>query len=253
MNDYSDEIDSARDKIKSVSAHNDYVNILLNPIAGKIVYTENDAKGINAHSSYHMLISNEYDENGNIVSLRKQDIKSHALGEVTCGVSDRLSMLPGSGNGDFSGLLAAMVAGILSSEKSENYEKGRVLDATYDVGEYLMGAGSSIAINPNPTAAAMKLSAHSNEAIYGDFVKSKNAIEDVGLRVRSIENGLGMITSELDLNNRIDCYISTKIEGIQEKLKKNFRDIMKYSDGIQSIGNMYAESEKEVSNDLMKS
>ena len=60
---YADEIEKNKGKIKSISAEGDYVNILLNPIAGENVYMEG-ADGLDAHSSYYLWKKN----NGKIVN-----------------------------------------------------------------------------------------------------------------------------------------------------------------------------------------
>ena len=257
---YSDEIAVSSGKIKSVSAHNDFVNILLNPIAGETVYTENEGKGVNAHSSYYMLISNEYDENGNIISTRKQSVLSRALDELADGVAMRLNMLPGSGNEDFTGLLAALVAGIISSDKSKEYEQGRVAESTMDVGEYLLSGGLRGGLNRGPGSglsggsgrsafpdlSAIKLTALVNETKCDGLKRSGSEIEDVGKAMQGIGSRLDEMIFGTDTSNRIDCYIRTKIDGIKDRLDENIRGIFTYSDTIRDISRMYALSEAKV-------
>lgn len=55
---YADEIEKNKGKIKSISAEGDYVNILLNPIAGENVYMEG-ADGLDAHSPYYLWKKNK--------------------------------------------------------------------------------------------------------------------------------------------------------------------------------------------------
>lgn len=72
---YGKEILENRDKIRSVCAYNDYVNILLTPIAGETVYLDNHNPGIKAGHYAHELYkasNNVMDENGEYIQTRKQ-------------------------------------------------------------------------------------------------------------------------------------------------------------------------------------
>ena len=76
-------VSEASGKIKSISAYNDYVNILLTPIAGRIMYVNNGAGIADAHSSFSLLMNNAYDENGNFISEQKQSAVSYTLKNMT--------------------------------------------------------------------------------------------------------------------------------------------------------------------------
>lgn len=240
---YRDRISDVSGRIKSINAHNDFVSILLKPIAGNTEYVENDGTGVNAHSSYHMLISNDYDQNGNIVSIRKQSVLSGALKELADGVSDRLSMLPGMGNRDITGLMAAMVAGIISSEKSENYEYTRLLSSVYDVGDYFMSATPEYSY---PISAAVRLSALSNEALYDGMNEKSERISEVATEMNAVRAELDGITEDLDYSNKIDCYLGTKLGQIREKLYSDALKVNLYSEALRRIGVLYSKSETQI-------
>lgn len=72
---YEDEIAANRSKIRNVCAYNDYVNILLTPIAGEIVYLDNEETGKGGHYIYDLYTNknNKLDKNGEYVTSRKQD------------------------------------------------------------------------------------------------------------------------------------------------------------------------------------
>lgn len=250
VSEYSDKIAASKDKIKSVCAYNDYVNVLLYPIAGETVYTENDGKGLYGHSSYYMYISNQYDENGNIISTRDQSLISKALDELTDGVSERLNGLPGDGNRDFSGLLAAMVAGILSSDKSASYETVHLMDSAASVGNYLMGGTRQYSF---PVTGAIKLASLSNEATYEKFMETGDEIENIGNRLSGMSSELGALSERTDPYNKIDCYISERIGGIREKIKENVRTLKEYSDTLKNIGRLYAVGEKAIEESISSS
>lgn len=73
---YAKEIAANRDKIRSVNACNDYVNILLTPIAGETVYLKNDTKDLPKGGHYvfelYRTPGNELDENGEYIQNAKQ-------------------------------------------------------------------------------------------------------------------------------------------------------------------------------------
>lgn len=250
VSDYSDKIAVSKDKIKSICAYNDYVNVLLYPIAGETVYTDNDGKGLYGHSSYCMYVSNEYDENGNIVSIRNQSLVCKALNELTDGVSERLNDLPGNGNRDFSGLLAAMVAGVLSSDKSDMYETTHIMDSAVSLGGYLMGGIPSYS---SPVLSGIKLASLSNEATYEKFIETGDEIENIGNRLSGMNSELEVLSKITDPYNKIDCYISEKIGGIREKIKENARILKEYSNTLKDIGRLYAIGEKRIEESLNNS
>ena len=72
---YGKEIIQNKDKIRSVCSFNDYVNILLTPIAGETVYLDNENPGIMEGHYAHELYkasANEMDENGEYIQSRDQ-------------------------------------------------------------------------------------------------------------------------------------------------------------------------------------
>ena len=89
-----DAIEANKDKIVSVNAYNDYVNILLHPIAGKTVYLHNDKDGLYAHSAYTLWTSNrgKLDERGDYYPPVEQSdfVKNlkHLLDTLTDDIDD---------------------------------------------------------------------------------------------------------------------------------------------------------------------
>ena len=74
---------SASPKITSISAYNDFVNILLTCIAGTSLYVANDPSAAGAHYSVTLLTNNSFDEEGNFTSVRSQGVVSAALKHIT--------------------------------------------------------------------------------------------------------------------------------------------------------------------------
>ena len=79
----TDEIKVASPKIKSISAYNDFVNILLTCIAGTSIYVANESSVAAAHSPVTLLTANTFDEEGNFVSVRPQGVIATQLDKIT--------------------------------------------------------------------------------------------------------------------------------------------------------------------------
>lgn len=86
-------IEAASGKICSVSAYNDFVNILLTSIAGTTIYVENGSSAADAHSSVTLFTQNSFDANGDIVSTRSRGGVSAVLDHITDRICDLLSPL----------------------------------------------------------------------------------------------------------------------------------------------------------------
>jgi len=121
---YSDKIAASSGKIKSISAYNDFVNILLTCIAGEAVYVNNKKSGANAHSSFYLLDSNEYDKDGNFVSLREQSPITEALDKATDKITDILGIRDHTDNIILGGILGEAIATVLSAKDIDQFGSG---------------------------------------------------------------------------------------------------------------------------------
>lgn len=88
-----DEIKAVAPKIRSISAYNDYVNILLTSIAGSCIYLENAPSVKDAHSSVTLLTHNSVDDNGSFTSIRGRGAASAILDAITDRMCDTLEPL----------------------------------------------------------------------------------------------------------------------------------------------------------------
>ncbi len=134
------EVAAASSKITSISAHNDFVNILLTPIAGKRIFVENEGEGVQAHSSFSLLVCSRFDEQGQIVNVSKQAATMQALERATACLVAQIERLPDNGNILVCNLLASMIAGIMSSDQGESYEQCEMKKASEALYSYAIAA-----------------------------------------------------------------------------------------------------------------
>ncbi|MCR5688177.1 MAG: DUF2974 domain-containing protein [Lachnospiraceae bacterium] len=79
----ADAVAAASPKIISISAYNDFVNILLTGIAGTCIYVANDTGPAYAHSPVTLLTENSFGADGSFTSVRSQGAVSKGLGRLT--------------------------------------------------------------------------------------------------------------------------------------------------------------------------
>ena len=137
-------IRTAGPKIKSVSAYNDFVNILLTSIAGEVIYVANEGTGVDAHSPLTMLCSCAYDEHGSIVSIKDQSIVSKQLKKMTDGlvkILDKVSVTDKTLLGSLTGHTIATVMQESSvTDKADSIAKRSLTVASLFTGEILDSA-----------------------------------------------------------------------------------------------------------------
>lgn len=91
---YKDQISANQDKIKSICAEGDYVNILMHNIAGETVYLET-TDGENAHSSYALWQQNQgLMQDGEYSATVSQDGMMDKLDDIVDVVVDAIGWLP---------------------------------------------------------------------------------------------------------------------------------------------------------------
>ncbi len=110
-----DAVKLASPKICSISAYNDFVNILLTGIAGTYLYVANGASAADAHSSVTLLTENEFDENGNFTTLRGQSALSKALSAFADMAVGALSGAGAHGKEAFSDIMGSSISAALTT------------------------------------------------------------------------------------------------------------------------------------------
>lgn len=116
---YCSDIEKAAPKIKSVSAYNDFVNILLTCIAGTTVYVANDASAAGAHSPTTLLTCNSFDESGCITSVTSQGMVAKELDALTDMIVKALGPLSDREKGTLCSIAGRAVSSALCAPKGE--------------------------------------------------------------------------------------------------------------------------------------
>ena len=119
---YEEEIKAASGKITSISAYNDFVNILLTCIAGTCIYVANESSAAGAHSSVTLLSENEFNESGDFVSVRRQGAVSKELGRVTQIAVDKMRSMSGDDKDAFSVIAGSAISLALCTPQGEGIE-----------------------------------------------------------------------------------------------------------------------------------
>ena len=235
--------EAAAGKITSISAHNDFVNILLTPIAGRRIFVENNGTGVNAHSSFYLLTSNRFDEHGAFVSVTHQAVTMQALERATAFLVEKIDELPSDGNLLVSNLLAAAIASIMSSDQSEAFERtelGRAAGA-------LSGYGAAVLrIFGAPSAEPVKLRA---SQVYLALPNMRNACSVLQESVSSIG---GTAAKVEDIKCRLNDCLTTKlytdraVEKIQERLLENQKKTVLMYQLLEEILFLYEQRDRKI-------
>lgn len=243
INNNKEKIESASPKIKSIAAHNDFVNILLTPIAGTTVYTENYGRGVNAHSSLWMLTSNQYDKAGEITSLKGQSYVARKLKQLSDKLVEKINPLDNI------------------SKTMISYITGKAIATGMEAGEYENGTAKTLyGVAGSVTAVfASKMAEHGafptyDKSIHTEYVFAEDssinkciyALGELSDDICSIRNEVVRINEQNAYNMASKIYIENKMTRICEKLYKISDNINVMSTTLGMIKQRYSDKEKSL-------
>ncbi|MCR5301832.1 MAG: DUF2974 domain-containing protein [Lachnospiraceae bacterium] len=233
-------IKNAAPKITSVSAYNDFVNILLTTIAGTSIFIANDPSAAGAHSSVTLLTENEFDENGAITSVRKQGLVAgelHRLTDMMCdrlshaGRSDKesLSEIAGSAiscalttpDGMINGCLAP-TAGLVAAKLAQKYAQ-----ASKAVKRIMPLAANSVSVEADKCRSAAE-----------SIKEQSEMIGTMTARVDNVKNDLAY-----SINSGVFC--ASALDGVCERMRKVSTALNDYSAFINTVITRYEMCEAE--------
>ena len=233
----------AKDKITSISAENDFVNILLTPVAGRRVFAKNHAQGINGHSSYWLLASNEFDENGKLTSLVTQSLPMAVLERATAKLVKEVDDLPQGGNCYVSNLLAALTASVMSADR-QNEEQSEIRKAAGALSGYSAALFTKRIFpakksgNSQQTLYCTKLYLEPEKVI--TVIEQLNGAAD---RQRSLINQISEISQSFGYYLHANMYAKEAIQYLLERMDKNYQNTKLMGMLLEDILNLYKKKE----------
>lgn len=238
IREYKDEIKTAKPKIKSVSAYNDYVNILLTSIAGERIFLHNNGKDIDGHSSATLLNSIEFMDNGEInlkTSRTMQGLPAFIMEKVADDMVDIIDLLPNNGAEKATNIIASLVAGYMSNDKGEEYEKSQFRDAVKAFGSYSTNMLDLVVINDLPVNIIFA-SCYANN---GEIKKAYEIMHDSLSSVSIIMERINELHASINYMLASRQYTDAAMPRIIEKLERNRKRIAEHSNVLLKACYMY--------------
>lgn len=237
-----DKVREASPKIKSVAAYNDYVNILLTPIAGTILYVENDNTIAAAHSSLSLLANNEYDEFGNFTSGKSQAVTVKGLKGITDSLVEKLSDLSAKDQDVISYITGSTVATALSIND--------LSDAQATMAQ-LMEKVSTALVDKMSDTGFLKLEdcKLSTTYLYMDtdsVLRCSHMLYDSISDIRYIRQRIDFIQNNLAFNVASKIYVKNKLERMIDDIEKVICSIRLYTSTIDEVVSRYESRETQI-------
>jgi len=243
INSNKEAVSEAAGKIKSISAYNDFVNILLTPIAGCITYVNNGSGIADAHSSLALLVNNEYDQNGNFTTKHKQSAISGLLKNMTDRIVREINPYDTLDKSLFSFLAGSTISTALCAQREKLMS---------DTGGSLMAGLSTLFLKKIADRGAFD---EANTVV----VINEIYFDNTGVR-RTIDeyDAIVVILKELivnieDVNERIARNITMKIYSerklmvICDNIETIVEKINRLSMTLEDVRSRYEEREKNLS------
>ncbi|MCR5508500.1 MAG: DUF2974 domain-containing protein [Lachnospiraceae bacterium] len=244
INRYDDSIACVRDRIKSVSAHNDYVNILLNPIASERIYVKNRySDAVGCHSSYALYDSCEFDDSGNIVNTAGQSWVIKDASAMLSAMTSGIDRLPDDGSRTVSEFLAANVASIFSSEMSDEYESSMKAAAGRNVLRYL-GELSGLAEGEDNGYVWLI-----TDEVYVDTRRLKEAAEllhDIHRSMEAAAGNMAEIRLSIDYRAASRLAVDVILYKAEEDMERYAKLMLQRAVALDQIIRLYSEREASI-------
>ncbi len=244
LKEHKEEVEKSKNKITSVSAYNDYVNILLTPVAASRIFVNNNGVREDGHSSMTLLNSLEFNEDGSIKNSSKtaQGLVAKFLESSTDMAVDVIDMLPNDGGKLVTDLLAATVASILSDEKSEEFEKNEIEKASKNVRSYVTSLMGLI----TKDIEYVKITHELNSASIDGMKNAVTSIMYARDKVKTINSNIARQRKRLnyDLSNK--NVVLESIKRVENSNERTIEKISKFISTIEGIVALYERCEMNV-------
>ena len=222
----------ASEKITSIYAHNDYVNILLTPVAGESYCVPNAYDGfVGRHSAYPLYLSNEQalDENGGMFTEEMTVNRDLSMTAAHYALEHLLLTLPEEEREAFADLAGNVVAQFVGEETSWKDTGSNLLDEAKEyLGQRLDGLGEVADYVGDKVSGA----ADSIVDFGGDLVDSA---QEIGGGIAGL--GIGLWESAKDVGGGIGDLGGGLVDGLGEIFNGNLMDgLGEIGGGIADLG-----------------
>lgn len=243
ISENSDKIAIASAKITSINAYNDFVNILLTPIASTIIYGYNENTAGAAHSSFALLMNNEFDANGKMVSERSQSALMKALRELVSMLVEKLDFTDPRDIKLFSYIVGKTIASALESFSMTNI-RDTVSELKKDISTAILIKGAQKNQEDQRSNAPQyiytKYDFEGMKKCVEELKAVKNQILRRKIKVIEIRNSISFILST-------KLYADRKLERVCVRLDGIKHSIDELAGTIELVNARYAEKERTLS------
>ncbi|MCR5421862.1 MAG: DUF2974 domain-containing protein [Lachnospiraceae bacterium] len=255
LKSYESQLKDASYRISSISGDKDYVNILLNPIALKRVYVKTGVKAagladiaVALHSSYVLYKSCEFDGEGNITNLSRQNPLLSGIRKKIAEFVKDIDRLPKEGNVKVSEMLAAIVASGLGNDVSDPVKKEKIKEAYSELCDY---GASLIGIN---TDTEYETVVPVTDFVYADVTglrKVVNMLEEMSKELKEITGRLQDIRTTINYKAASRLAVETIIRKQENKLSGFAETMTGFEEILGEISNLYADCENRICDNIL--
>lgn len=239
LEEHAEQIEEARGKITSISAFNDFVNILLTPVAGTVLYVKNQEDlSVDMHSCYTMLSNGSFDDKGNF----KRDfgvipqLPAMTLAKwASDGIVSLMGCLPKEGEEKAANILAAWVASIFGFDKDTEYKNDQVSRAINDFKTYGRGLLGLPEFVCDDLSFKHQYVLFQTERVRDIHIRIDEILDDMRAYPEIVED----ILVRLDYSILGRSFTENALKRIIAKLDKNIKMTVKMRDSLGEIIKKY--------------
>lgn len=238
----TNEIKSASPKIKSISGYNDFVNILLFSIAGENVYIDNKSGIAASHSSISILLENEFDENGNFTSFRKEGLIAKGLDSATDALAVFLEGVPLSDKEIVADVGGTTIVSAFNAP-SDNTSVNATALATGAVASFCI---EKINKSQRLSIGDTYLCVDDTSVCWDDLSGCASMLLGIVGRANNIKNRVIDMKEDINYTIAAKIYAEKIVERAVESIEESAGNIESYSRLISEIASRYRERESAV-------
>ena len=230
--------------IKTVSAHNDYVNSLLSQVARENVYVKNERTDmVGRHSSFALLDACRFDEEGNIVNAAAdREFAMEQLSRLILTMTTLMDLLPGEGSEKVSELLASLTAGALGSDVDKDFKSERIRDAVSDLSGYCLDAvGADTAKD-----LCVKTVADSLYADTEGIKKTAGMLKEMHGELKEIEERITCVRLNLNYRAATSLAVETRLKVLETRLAEEEKKLEGLGNCLEEIAAYIEACEKDI-------